>query len=210
MTQISLSILSADFLHLQKQLSRVEPFVDRLHYDVMDGHFVDQISFGLPLLKELKTTLPIDSHLMVTNPEKQAKEYAKYSDVVYIHEETLRDKDISQIVNDIISEGSKAGITINPETTVELVKPYLQYFTHLLIMSVHPGAGGQEYIPETLDKIPELKAINPNIIVAVDGGMNEKTAPIANEKGANVIVSGSFVLKSENPEKAVEMLKRFT
>ncbi|MFN7160080.1 MAG: ribulose-phosphate 3-epimerase [Candidatus Gracilibacteria bacterium] len=207
MTQVSLSILSADFLHLQDQLSRVEPFVDRLHYDVMDGHFVDQISFGLPLLKELKTKLPIDAHLMVTNPEEQAKDYAEYSDVVYIHEETLQGKNIQAIVEDITSAGSHAGITINPETTAEDLEPILKYFTHVLVMSVHPGAGGQECILETLDKIPEIKNLKPDIIIAVDGGMNEDTAPIANKKGADVIVSGSFVLKSKNPKQSAESLR---
>lgn len=207
MTQLSLSILSADFLHLQEEISRIETYVDRLHYDVMDGHFVDQISFGLPLLKELQTTLPIDVHLMVSNPEECAADYAVYADVVYIHEEALRGKDVQSIVNAIHAHGSRAGITINPETTVEEVVPYLPYFTHLLIMSVHPGAGGQECIIETLEKIPRIKTLKPTILVAVDGGMNDKTAPIANRKGADVIVSGSFVLKSETPRKAAESLR---
>lgn len=204
---LSLSILSADFLHLGDEIARMTPYVDRLHFDVMDGHFVHEVSFGLPILKQLHTTLPIDTHLMVTNPEASIHDYAPLSDVIYLHEESIRGKDAAFLVTVIKSYGCHAGLTLNPETPIAEVTSLLPLFSHVLIMSVHPGAGGQECILETLDKIPQIKQLHPEITVCVDGGMNEKTAPIAKEKGADVVVSGSYVLKAGDSALAASKLR---
>lgn len=205
--ELSLSILSSTFEHLAEDIQRLEPYVDRLHFDVMDGHFVHAISFGLPVLQGIKTTLPIDVHLMVTNPEEQIRDFAPLADTLYIHEESIRGKDVRALTDLIKSFGKHAGITLNPETPVEEITSVLVYFTHVLIMSVHPGAGGQAYIPQTLEKISTLKKIAPQLSICVDGGMNEHTAPEAKKQGADCIVSGSYLLKAKDPAMAASLLR---
>lgn len=204
---LSLSILSANFMELGHEIQRVKPYIDRIHFDVMDGHFVKHISFGLPVLKTMHVDLPIDVHLMVSNPESIAEDYALYADVVYIHEESLKGKDIPAITSSVTKHHSKVGITLNPSTPIEDILPHLLYFSHVLIMSVEPGAGGQACIIEALDKISELKNLHPELHICVDGGMNENTAYVAKKKGADTIVSGSYLLHAEDPKTAASLLR---
>lgn len=206
MAQVSLSILSSDFLHLGSEIDRLEPFVDRLHYDVMDGHFVKDVSFGLPVLKQLKTKLPIDVHLMVTNPLEVVESYAEYGDTIYFHVEASKEQttEVSQKIRD---KGRNAGLVISPETTVAAIEKYLPELTHVLVMTVRPGAGGQTYLPETLVKIQELKEKKPSLIVMVDGGMNAETAPEARRMGVDIIVSGSYLIKAPNSKAATDSIR---
>ena len=208
MAQVSLSILSCDFLHLGEELTRLSPFVDRIHFDVMDGHFVPHISFGISLLQQLPKGLPIDVHLMVANPDEVFRDYIPFADVLYIHYESARELTL-EVLKHIRDAGKSAGLTLNPETPVSAVAERLQHCTHITIMSVHPGAGGQACMVETLDKIPEVKKINPNIIVTVDGGMNAETAPLARAKGADILVSGSFLSKNTDVEAAAKILRGY-
>jgi len=204
--QIGLSILGADLLHLEDDMKRMEPYVDRIHFDVMDGHFVPNLSFGFPVLKQLKTDLPIDAHLMIDNPEEFIEEYAKYCSSIYVHYSVTK-KHTASILKRIKETGAYAGLTLNPDIEVEEILPYLHHITHVLIMSVYPGFGGQDCIPEALDKIKELKKLKPELIISVDGGMNKTTAAIARKKGADIIVSGSYLLKAKDPKKASESLR---
>lgn len=206
MTQVSLSILSSNLLALGEEISRIEPFVDRIHYDVMDGHFVDSITFGIPLLKQLDTQLPIDVHLMVTNPEDVIEEYALYADSIYFHIEAACER-TTEILTQIRSHGVIGGIVISPETTVDSIAHLLPSLTHILVMSVTPGAGGQKYLPDTLKKIKELKNLHPRIHVMVDGGMNAQTSTEAISQGADTIVSGSYLTKARDVAVAVQSLK---
>lgn len=206
MVQVALSILSSDFLHLGEEIARMEPFVDRLHFDVMDGHFVKDISFGLPILKQLKTNLPIDVHLMVSNPREQVEAYCAYADTVYFHVEASKEH-TAEILELVHRKGKKAGLVVSPETSIQTIQHVLPTLTHVLIMSVHPGAGGQQYLPETLKKIREVKEKAPNIHVMVDGGMNSETSKEARAMGVDIIVSGSYLIKSSDPRAAVESLR---
>ncbi len=206
MTQISLSILSSNFLELGSEIARMEPFVDRLHFDVMDGHFVQDISFGLPILKQINTALPIDAHLMVTNPLEQVEAYAEYADAVYFHIEAS-DNQTKEVIKKIQNKGKTAGLVLSPDSPVEMLMPYLGLVEHILIMSVHPGAGGQAYLPETLQKIRQLKKLSPAITVMVDGGMNDTTSAEARAMGIDIIVSGSYLIKAQDPQKAVDALR---
>ena len=206
MTQISLSILSSNFLSLGEEIKRIEPYIERLHFDVMDGHFVRDISFGLPILRQLPQHLPIDVHLMVTNPLEHVEAYADYADAIYFHIEASGSEAYS-IIKKIHNKGKVAGLVISPETSIEDVVPYLDSVHHILIMSVHPGAGGQTYLPETLKKIRQLKEISPSVVVMVDGGMNEKTSREARAMGVDIIVSGSYLVQSSSPERSANLLR---
>lgn len=206
MTQVAVSILGADFMRLYESITISEQVADRLHVDVMDGHFVPNLSFGFPILKSLTAHLPIDVHLMISNPEKYAKQYAEYAEVVYVPSETGHEQ-WKTCAEEIRSIGKQAGIVLNPATRGEDILELLPLLTHVLIMSVEPGFGGQECQTDTFKKISLLKHHKPDLIISVDGGINAQTAPLARAEGADILVSGSFILKAGDPQAAATLLR---
>lgn len=203
---ISPSILSADFGRLNEEIASVETFSDSLHVDVMDGHFVPNLTFGAPVVRCIKTQLPLQCHLMVEHPENYLEAFAKAgAAMIIVHAEVL--DDWKACFEKIRGLGMKAGVSINPETPLSTLISMLDAVDEVLIMSVHPGFGGQKFIPEALEKIRELRSLAPNLELAVDGGINAETGRQCVEAGANVLVAGSYVFGAENRKAAVESLR---
>lgn len=209
---LSPSILSADFKNLADDIKKVENAGAKyIHVDVMDGMFVPSISFGMPVMKSIRscTDLVFDTHLMIEDPDRYL-EYFKDSgaDIITVHLETL--KHPKSTIKKIKDLGCKVGLAINPETPVESLNPYLRQIDMALIMTVHPGFGGQSYIHDCTDKIKklteELKKRKLDIDIEVDGGLCKETLPEALEAGANVIVAGSAVFKGEVKKNAKELI----
>ncbi len=213
-TKISASILSADFGSLERELKRAESSgCDMIHFDVMDGHFVPNLSYGVPVLKSIRKYcgLLFDVHLMITDPMKFILPFKEAgADHITFHEEA--DCDPNEVIDKIHSLGITAGISIKPKTPVEAVFPYLEKLDMVLIMTVEPGFGGQGFIPETLEKISALRAEAERrglrLDIEVDGGIGANTAPKVRAAGANVLVSGSYLFRSEDMPSAVESLRR--
>ena len=211
-TMVSASILSADFSCLGEEARDVMwAGADRLHIDVMDGHFVPNLTIGAVVLKSLKrsTDLPLDVHLMVHEPEKMIPSFVDAgADSITIHIETV--KDPKAILKQIRKEKILAGLALKPATPVEKLFPFLQELDLVLIMTVEPGFGGQDLLPEQVQKIKMVKeeldrqTLN-NVLVHVDGGVNDKTLPLLRE--ADVLVSGSFIFKHKNYRRAISLLK---
>lgn len=210
---VSPSILSADLTDLKNEIKRIElSGADRIHFDVMDGIFVDNISFGIPVLKCLSkiTDMFIDVHLMIKDPLKYIGAFVEAgADMITFHAES--DSDIKSTIDKIHSMGIKAGLTVKPATPVDIILEYLPYLQNALVMSVEPGFGGQGFIASTMEKVTILKeAIIANgydCIVQVDGGINGITARTAIEAGADDIVSGTYLFKSEDMAKTVIEIK---
>ncbi len=212
-TFISASILSADFGCLRDELKRAQDSgCDMIHFDVMDGHFVPNISYGVPVLKSIKkySPLPFDVHLMITEPEKYIDAFCGAgADIITFHEETRCDK--NALIDKIHSLGMKAGMSVKPNTPVNALYPYISKLDMALIMTVEPGFGGQGFIDFTLDKIASLReyaqSLNIPLDIEVDGGITDKTAPRVKHAGANVLVSGSYLFKSDNMKKSALLLR---
>lgn len=212
-TMISASILSADFGNLKGELRRAQDSgCDMIHFDVMDGHFVPNISYGVPVLKSIKkySPLPFDVHLMISEPEKYVEAFKNAgADIITFHEEVDCDK--SALIDKIHSLGIKAGMSVKPNTPASELYPYLDKLDMALIMTVEPGFGGQGFIEFTLDKIASLRAqadsMNIPLDIEVDGGITDKTAPRVKHAGANVLVSGSYLFKSEDMKKSALLLR---
>ena len=213
-TLVSPSILSADFGNLQadiEMLNRSE--ADWIHADVMDGVFVPNISFGFPVLKAVAKAAqkPLDVHLMIVQPEKfipEVKALGAY--IMNVHYEAC--PHLHRVVQQIREAGMQPAVTINPATPVSLLKDIIKDVYMVLVMSVNPGFGGQEFIEHSLDKIRELKALiketGSNALIEVDGCVNMETAPRLIEAGADVLVAGSAVFKAASPEEAIRNLKQ--
>ncbi len=212
-TLISASILSADFGNLRDELKRAQDSgCDMIHYDVMDGHFVPNISYGVPVLKSIKrySPLPFDVHLMITEPERYVEAFKNAgADIITFHEETDCDKDA--LIDKIHGLGIKAGMSVKPNTPVSALYPYLKKLDMALVMTVEPGFGGQGFIEFTLDKIASLRAraesMNIPLDIEVDGGITDATAPRVRHAGANVLVSGSYLFKSDNMRRSASLLR---
>ena len=213
--QISPSILSADFSQLGNEIKRLEDGgADMIHVDVMDGHFVPNLTIGPPVIKTLRnyTKLPFDVHLMIAPVHKYIKNYAEAgADIITIHPEAT--DNLKESINHIRELGKKVGVSLNPNTKIDIIKEFFAEINLILIMSVHPGFGGQKFIPEVLVKIKELKKIkdqqNFNFDIEVDGGINFDNSKLAIEAGANILVSGTTIFKNNNGniKKNIDTLK---
>lgn len=213
MIKIAPSILSADFTDLKNEIAKVEKAgADYLHVDVMDGMFVPNITFGQGMVGAVKriATVPLDVHLMIEKPERYIEEFAKAgADIITVHEEAT--VHLNRTLQQIKDCGKKAGVSINPSTSIENIVNVLDMVDMVLIMTINPGFGGQKFIESTLRKIKELKEIiidmRYQIDIEVDGGINDKTAKKVVKAGANVLVAGSYIYGAEDTNKAVKALK---
>ena len=213
--QISPSILSADFSQLGNEIKRLEEGgADMIHVDVMDGHFVPNLTMGPPIIKTLRnyTKLPFDVHLMISPVHKYIKDYADAgADIITIHPEAT--ENLKSSVEHIKSLNKKVGVSLNPESKIDLITDLLNDIDLVLIMSVNPGFGGQKFMPEVLEKIKELKKIrdqkNLNFDIEIDGGINFENNKLAIEAGANILVSGTTIFKNNNGDikKNIDLLK---
>ncbi|PAT01160.1 ribulose-phosphate 3-epimerase [Candidatus Izimaplasma bacterium ZiA1] len=205
------SILSADFGNLKDSIKRVEE-TKWLHVDVMDGHFVPNISIGPLVVKGLRqyTKQILDTHLMISDPLKYAKEFVLAgSDRITFHIETV--KDPIELINVLRDLNVEVGISIKPQTKVAEIVDLLPLIDQVLVMSVEPGFGGQKFMDSALDKIASLNELrkihNPNLLIVVDGGINETTGKLCKDMGADVLVAGSYVFNSDEPKKRIASLK---
>lgn len=204
---IAPSILAADFGFLNEEIASVEKFVDMLHLDIMDYHFVPNLTFGAPLIRCIKTELPMDCHLMVENPEQYLQELSEIGVAsVTVHFEA--DKHLHRTLTRIRELGMKASVALNPATSIEVIRDILPILDMVLVMSVNPGFGGQKFIDLALGKIRQLKELRPELLVQVDGGINAETAKLCREAGADILVAGSYIFKAVNKQEAVESLRK--
>jgi len=214
MIQIAPSILSADFLHLKKDVELVNRHADLFHLDIMDGTFVPNISFGFPVVEAIaqKARKPLDVHLMIVHPEKYVERFAKAgATLISFHYETAQEQS-GAILEQIRNLGVKAGLVINPDCPVQAIFPYLHQVDFVLIMSVFAGFGGQKFIPESLERIRTVRAEldrigRPDVPIEVDGGIGPANAADVVAAGASILVAGSSVFKAANPVEAIESMR---
>lgn len=211
---IAPSVLSADFGHLERDVKMVEQSAAAwIHVDVMDGLFVPNLSFGFPVLRAIRRAAakPLDVHLMIVEPERYIARFAhEGADWITFHLEATQDA--PHCIHLIRESGAKVGVSVKPKTPIEALRPILKEVDMVLVMSVEPGFGGQKFIPESLDRIRELRRmaeeLNPTLLVEVDGGISAENAGEVFGAGANVLVAGSSIFKAADPEaEIVKMLK---
>ena len=214
MTKVAASILSADFANLHKDCTRLlEAGADVMHFDVMDGHFVPNISYGAPVLTCLHAALPdvfYDVHLMISAPARYAADFAKAgADLITFHLEAVPDT-VEEVIAAIRATGCQVGISIRPGTPVEAVFPYLGVVDLILVMSVEPGFGGQKFLPTTPTRIAAIRAerarLGCNTLIEVDGGINTVTGPQCIEAGVDWLVAGNSLFRAEDPAAVVRVL----
>jgi ribulose-phosphate 3-epimerase len=210
MPKIAPSILSADFGKLNEEIKEVEPYADLIHIDVMDGHFVPNITLGPVVVKRIKTKLPLDCHLMIFDPIKYAPEFAKYCDMISFHAELFENNHsgLKKAIKKIKSLGVKVGLALNPDKDLSIIAPVLDMLDYILIMSVYAGFPGQKFIPNILKKVMELRSqYNYKKDIEIDGGINAETAKVAVDAGANIIVAGSAIFDKKDRKKAIKELR---
>lgn len=213
---IAPSILSADFGNLQRDIEMINNSnADWFHVDVMDGVFVPNISFGFPVMKTLQqhAKKTLDVHLMIVEPDRYIKAFAQAgANILSVHYETCTH--LHRSLQAIKAEGMKAGVAINPHTSVQLLKDIIADVDLVCMMSVNPGFGGQQFIENTYSKCAELKSLiiqkNSSCLIEIDGGVNDKTAPVLLAVGADVLVAGNYVFSAKNPEATIASLKNTT
>ncbi len=204
--KIAPSILSADFGRLEEEIKSVEKYSDLIHVDVMDGHFVPNITIGAPVVMWIKTKLPLSCHLMIEHPENFLEAFAKAgANTITVHQEVC--PHLSRVLQQIKDLGCKAGVSINPGTPVEMLEEVIDVADEVLIMSVNPGFGGQEFIESALGKIAAVREMAPGIDIAVDGGINAETGRLCVEAGANILVAGSYIFGAKSRRQAIESLR---
>ena len=210
---VSPSLLSADFLHLSKDIEMVNRSqADWFHLDIMDGVFVPNISYGLPVVSQIKkiATKPLDVHLMIVQPERYVEAFHKAgADILTVHYETCTH--LHRTIQQIKSQGMKAGVSLNPHTPVSLLEDVIEDIDVVLLMSVNPGFGGQSFIEQTINKVDKLKKLimesNSHTLIEIDGGVNFETGKRLVNAGADALVAGSFVFNATDPEANIKGLK---
>ena len=205
--KIAPSILASDYANLESELKRISSS-DMIHVDVMDGHFVPNISIGAPVVAAIKKVcnIPFDVHLMISEPLRYAEDFAKAgADIICFHAES--DNGIGETIEKILSLGKKAAVAVKPNTEIDVVFPYLDKLSMVLVMTVEPGFGGQSFMEHVMPKIEKLREMGYGGDIEVDGGIDPATIKIAAKAGANVFVAGSAVFKTAVPNDTIELLR---
>lgn len=213
MAKLYPSLLSTDFLNLEQELKDLEAAgVDGVHFDVMDGRFVPNISIGLPILDAVRkgTKLPIDVHLMIEEPEKYVDLFAQHgADMISVHVEAT--PHIHRVIEQIKSQNIKAGVVLNPGTPVDAILPVIRMVDYVLVMTVNPGFGGQSFISDSIEKLNQLTSIKDRMEldfdIEVDGGINNETVKNVIEHGATMLVAGSYFFKQDDYKQVTKLLK---
>ena len=205
------SILAADFSRLGDEIRKIEAAgADWIHCDIMDGHFVDNISFGPAIVGFVRkeTKLPLDVHLMIEHADHYVPRFVDAgANSITVHVESGAKHDVGKTLQQIRDAGCRVGLTLNPETDYKLVEPFLDKIDMLLVMTVHPGFGGQKFRADQMQKLKRAKSLNDKIDIEVDGGINRETARISIENGANVLVAGTSIFKTNDYAKAIRDLR---